>query len=367
MQDNSWQGTLSDNPFPRLLLHIWEKKESGRLRIRHGGEEKSLDFVAGDLALAESFFSEQEFPKKLIEARLLSGEQSQEALSHAYLNKMSYSRALVERGILPASRVWDLLADLWLDDIFSPFDWPQADYVFDPGSALSEFQVFLTLFTPEFILRGIRRMKNLSLVEAGLPAETEALQVFSADLANVLDLSASEKYILKSLRHTPSLQEVYGQSQLGKRESQKVLYSFIHLGLAGPSQPKNRLKPSPELSSAELERIWTDFNDKCSLIYKYISKEIGPVALSVLEKTLEEVRSRQGPPLQNIELRTDGRLELKSFPLLSLNLHNEETRRNFLRLLDEVLVAEVLAVKKTLGNAHEAVLVKNLEKIGEPA
>jgi hypothetical protein len=33
--------------------------------------------------------------------------------------------------------------------------------------------------------------------------------------------------------------------------------------------------------------------------------------------------------------------------------------------MDEILVAEVLAVKRTLGPEHESTLVKNLEKIGD--
>jgi hypothetical protein len=33
--------------------------------------------------------------------------------------------------------------------------------------------------------------------------------------------------------------------------------------------------------------------------------------------------------------------------------------------MDEVLVAEVLAVKRTLGPAHESALVRSLDKVGE--
>jgi hypothetical protein len=34
-------------------------------------------------------------------------------------------------------------------------------------------------------------------------------------------------------------------------------------------------------------------------------------------------------------------------------------------VLNEILTAEVLAVKKALGNAHEAGVIKSLERIGE--
>lgn len=366
MEENSWHGNFSTTPFPQLLLRLWEEKKSGRLKIQKGGEEKSVDFAAGDLALAEGFFTEEDFPKRLIEAKSISGEQCQEVLRHAFLNKISFPRALVERGILSPARVWELLIHLWQDDLFPLFNWTQADYVFDSRTGLPDSQIFTTLSTLDLILQGIRQMENSSLIEAVLPAETDLLQVYSADPAGFLNLTAPEKYVLKVLKHTPCLRDLYEQSQLGKKESQKVVYALIHLGLVGLIQTKNRAKPAGEFSSGELERMWSDFNERCSYIYKYISKEIGPVAQNVLGKALEEVKARLGPPLQNIELRSDGRVELKSFPLMSLNFYNEETRKNFLRLLNEILVTEVLAVKKTLGNSHEAALVKNLEKIGEP-
>jgi hypothetical protein len=91
------------------------------------------------------------------------------------------------------------------------------------------------------------------------------------------------------------------------------------------------------------------------------------VGLSVLEKALEEVRAGLAPPFGGLELRADGRVEFGAFPLKSLPLVNEETRKKFIRLLNEVLAAEVLAVKKALGNTHEAAVIKNLEKIGEPS
>jgi hypothetical protein len=51
---------------------------------------------------------------------------------------------------------------------------------------------------------------------------------------------------------------------------------------------------------------------------------------------------------------------------MSLNLFTEETRKSFIRVLNEILAGEVLAVKKALGNAHEAGVIESLERIGEP-
>ncbi len=366
MDENLWRGDLVSTPFPQVLFRLWENRRSGALKISLEEGDKTIFFTKGELALAVASFSDIGFQRRLLAGRVLTALQVEDGASYARQNGIPFARALIERDILPAHRVWDLLAEFWAEDIFPLFDRTQGDYVFDPEAQLPEEKIFASLPTPKFILQAIRRMKNHRLIEAWLPAETETIQVLAPAQADFLQLGPHEKHVLKLMVQSACLGDLYTLSLAGKKETQKVVFALLHLGLAGPPQPRNKMKSPGELSSAGLEKTWNDFNDKCAYIYKYISKEIGPVALSVLEKALDEVRMRLAPPLQGLHLRPDGRVELKPFPLLSLSFFNEENRKNFLRLLNEVLAAEVLTVKRTLGNAHEAAVVKNMEKIGEP-
>jgi hypothetical protein len=272
----------------------------------------------------------------------------------------------VERGIIPPYRVWESLLEFWREELFAVFDWSRADLTFDPASNVPDAHIYALVSTPAFVLSGIRRMRRTDLIESLVPAETESLQVLSPAHADHLHLAPHEKHVLGILRSTPRLSDLYARSQAGKRETQRAVFAFLTLGLAGLSPTPNAAKPPLELSTAGLEKIWTEFNDKCSYIYRYISKEIGPVGLSVLEKSLEDIRARLAPPFLGLRLRADGRIEFSPFPLMSLNLFTEETRKSFLRVLNEILAGEVLAVKKALGDAHEAVVIKSLERIGEP-
>lgn len=354
-------------PFPRILYETWKNEDTGRLRIRGDGVERSASFVKGDLALADGYFSNALFLKTLLSKQLLSSLQAEECERYAREKGLSYPRSLIERGLLSAPTVWESLAESWRTEFLAVFDWPSAELDFQAAAAPRDAQVYATFTTPSVILSGIREMKNHNLIEAFLPAETESLQVLPPGPLDELQLTPHETHVLRALRQTPRLADLYASSQAGKRETQKAVYAFLSLGLAGPSPAPGAAKAAPEFSSAGLEKTWSSFNDKCTFIHKYISKEIGPVGLSVLEKALEEVRARLTPPFQGLDLRSDGRIEFSPFPLMSLILSNQETRQNFIRLLNEILVAEVLAVKKTLGNAHEAAVVRSLEKIGEPS
>ncbi|MDH7513570.1 MAG: DUF4388 domain-containing protein [Clostridiales bacterium] len=365
MDDHSARGNLAYTPLPQLLLRIWEKKRTGLLRLQKEDTARILSFSRGDLALTDISFPAEEFQAKLIEAEILSGEEVEATRAYALEKNVSLMRGLIECEMLSPQRTWEFLASFWLESLYPLFDWPDGEYAFDSAGELSGQHILMTVASLEFILQGIRRMGNSSLIEASLPAESESLQVLSPGYAGLLRLASYEKYVLNLLRHSPRLQDLYAQSHLGKKETQKVIFSLVQLGLAGFRQPRNAFKPASESSSGEAEKIWSDFNDKCSSIYKYISKEIGPVALNVLEKALDEVKPRLSSLLQSLELRTDGRIELRPVSFLSLNFSNPESRKAIIQVLNEILVAEVLAVKKTLGDDHEAALIRNLEKIGD--
>jgi hypothetical protein len=85
----------------------------------------------------------------------------------------------------------------------------------------------------------------------------------------------------------------------------------------------------------------------------------------VLGKSLDEVRPRLGRYFQDAELRGDGRIDIGPAVKPGPNAVQDELRKTLVRSLNEILAAEVLAVKRTLGNSHESSLVRNLEKVGE--
>jgi hypothetical protein len=59
----------------------------------------------------------------------------------------------------------------------------------------------------------------------------------------------------------------------------------------------------------------------------------------------------------------DGKIEWQSVQKSNIILSDRKTRLRIIKSLNEILSAEILAVKKTLGNESESILVKNLEKI----
>jgi hypothetical protein len=67
-----------------------------------------------------------------------------------------------------------------------------------------------------------------------------------------------------------------------------------------------------------------------------------------------------------MRLLPDGRIEVDSAMSATAGHLAEEIFNGLVKGYGEILVAEVLAIKKSLGGAHETALVKNLEKVGCP-
>lgn len=364
MKENAEEGNLAQTPLPRLLFWLWQKKSCGELLLQKGNLKKLFYFREGNIIIERDSYPAKEFLKILIKKKIIPSDQAEKCESHAARNKISLLKSLAELDLLSPLRLWNLIEAFFKITSFPLFDRPQGEYFFEPGLNPQEGRLLGHIPTLNFILQGIRQMRNSSFIKKFLPAENEAIQISFPYYFESLHLEAHEKYFLNISQNSHSLKDIYEWSELGRRETQKTLFAFLVLDIARTPDARDRKRPTTDFSLAEPEKIWNAFNEKCSYIYKYISKELGPVALNVIAKCLEEIRPSLNSAFQKMKLSADGKISCDSALIANLNLSTEDNLKDFLRSLDEILAAEVLAVKRTLGSDHESVLAKSLEKIG---
>ena len=97
-------------------------------------------------------------------------------------------------------------------------------------------------------------------------------------------------------------------------------------------------------------------------VFRHMVREVGPIAENVLEKYLGGLRDSRQEVFAGVKLQKDGTLDTA---LLELNLDKlpEEQRRGpLVDALNELLYAELLAVKRTLGAEHEAAIIKTIRE-----
>lgn len=366
MDDFVSRGDLAHIPFARVLAGIGRQGLTGLLLVRGVGGEKKFSFDRGALVLGSATFDEAGFLKFLWtrgEADLIGLARVEDLARRAGTPLL---RALTEEGLLAPARLWPALESFAEDEACSLFDREDAEFEFQALPGLAGRTFVGGIDVAGLVLEGVRKMTNAALIAGHLPAEGEPLRRLQAGWPERPRLSLQERYLLGLLEPGTTVAELYAESDLGKEDTQRALFALLCLGLAGTTAPRPKTGRLPaDRSPAETERLFAAFNNKCSFIFKSISKGVGPVALSIIEKSIDEIKGRLDPVFQGLELKPDGRIELRSSLKLNMAMGGEEGRRSLLRSMDEILMAEVLAVKRTLGPAQEAALVRGLERLGD--
>jgi len=354
-------------PFGRVLAEIWRLGLSGSLYVKSDGTPKCLSFERGTLVLDSVSFEEKDFLRYL----LTSGAADLIALNrvdeHAQKTDGSSLRALVETSVLEPERLWAVLEAFARDEALALFGSGGEEREFHTRSGPPARVYVDAIDIPGLILEGVRTIPDDALA-AALPPAGDTIRRLATSSPEAFGLSRTERYVLGLLEPPKSLAEVCGASDIGEAATRRALLALILLGLAAPSgQRPKTARLGADLSLAGMDRLMGLFNAKCAFIFKYVSKEVGPVAFPLIGKALDEIRGRLDPAFQMAELKPDGRFELKSLLKVNANIVGDECRRSMLRSMDEILAAEVLVVKRTLGPDHESALVRSLERVGEAA
>lgn len=358
------EGTFAEMPFPRLLFKMWEREASGRLRLRKGDEEKRLYWERGQVIIDKEGLSEKDFIKALVKKNVLVAEQVRRCAEHVAANRTSWIRALGELGIISPLPLWNLMESFFVRQLFTFFEWREGGFSLDSEVTAPPNERFGLLQTLDLILQGTRQMNDQRLMERYLPAEDEAIYVSAPYFLHLLNLEPHEKYALNILHHSPNLKAFYERSEFGKRDNAKVLFAFLCMDLLSVPEKSAKGRQIPEPPAAEPGKILDALNEKCAYIHKYITKQIGPLAHTIIGNCLDEIKPGLGPLFQKMKLLSDGRIEVDSAMSATVNHLPEDLFKSLVKGYDEILMAEVLAVKKSLGGIHESALVKNLEKIG---
>ncbi len=366
MENSHFFGQLSSLPWPRLLSQLWQKKKSGCLELRLEKETVRFWLIRGNmLVIADSlplgFLSDFLQAQGRFDSQLLS-----QAFNQVKEKDCLLLRCLIDYVGLTPEEAWSWLVKGWKEWFYNFFDLDltNGQYALEPMTP-EDSLAYAELPTPELILEGVRRMKNLSLIEVHLPEADSILQVNSNSQLTTFPLTPVEKYIIRLLGTGLSLNEFYSRCHLSRQECQRTLFALLSLELVNPVAASAFSKKSASPTLTQLDNVLASFNEKCAFIFRFVSKEIGPVAWNVLEKALEEIRPHLSTPLAKATLQEDGRFDLPEANRLVWQFLNAPFRQAILRDLNEILMAEVLAVKRTLGPELERTLVQNLEKIGE--
>ena len=336
--------------------------KNGHNHIKVFIRNNRIDFIISD-AVEYGFFNFLRSKKEFDEDKLKKAEEE-----HLKKN-IRLGKACMESGIMDYNSLWRLVREhqMSLADQIIGID--RFEYFLDLSGNENEENILLDLSLEEFILRAVRYSnipsryrENLEMIEKIFVSHSryclpDALFPFER---HVYDLGVKHR----------DINIVLEKSELKEDDTLKYLYYYYLTGVfmkqSGETKDGDpfRNDPSGYVSFNSYEEALRYYNIKFEMIYKILSKEIGPVAFSILTNSIEEVKSNLPVFLKSAEIDKNGRLVNKKI-LKKVWYHEfEKHGSDFVRGLEEILYSQIFAIKKNIGIDYENQILKWLKGTG---
>jgi hypothetical protein len=169
-----------------------------------------------------------------------------------------------------------------------------------------------------------------------------------------------EEHVLSLVDGQKSVLELCHESEVGEGQTLKALYAFLCTGIVRGRGRKVRALDQDFIPEDTALAVLDSFNRMYRHVLAYMVKEVGPIAENVLAKYLNTVREWRPEVLQGVTLRKDGSLDEAAVERNLARLPEESRRSTLVDALNELLYADLLAVKRTLGADHETAIVREL-------
>ncbi|HSD66483.1 MAG TPA: DUF4388 domain-containing protein [Vicinamibacteria bacterium] len=351
------RGTLARLALPDLLHELQSAGATGILSLTSGGAKKALYFKGGHVVFAASNLPSDRLGEVLLREGKITPEQNESSV-RALSQGRRQGRVLVEMGALSPDELWWAVQTQVREIVFSVFQWDEGQFHFEESVLPEKEKITVDLDVTALVLEGVRRMDPGGAVRTRLPdaylvverGETPEEELLHPWEVHVLSLVDGEKSVL----------EICHESEVGEGQTQKALYAFLITGIVRGRGRKVRALDQDFVPEDTALAVLDSFNRMYRQVLAYMVKEVGPIAENVLAKYLGTVRESRPEVLHGVLLRKDGSLDEAAVELNLGRLAEDQRRTMLVDALNELLYADLLAVKRTLGADHESAIVRDL-------
>jgi hypothetical protein len=349
------RGQLSQLPLPDVLEHLRSSKATGILSLVSGGARKALYLKDGRVVFASSNLPNDRLGEILIRDGKITVEEYETSIRAIHKGKRQ-GKALVEMGALSPKDLWEGVQYQIREIVYSIFQWDDGSFHFEQSTLPEKERITVDLDITELILVGIRRVDASGSIQSRFPEGMLVLERASDPPKDLLE--PYEHHVLALIDADRSVLEICKESEIGDNETQKLLYAFLATGILKAKGRKVRTLDQDFVPEDSLYSVLNSFNQMYGYIFKYMVREVGPIAENVLEKYLGALRESRKDVLAGVRLLKDGSLDGVMVERNLNQLPEEERRSRLVDALNELLYAELLAVKRTLGAEHESTIIK---------
>lgn len=350
------KGQLSQLPLPDILQHLRLSASTGILSLVSGGARKALYLKSGKVVFAASNLPNDRLGEILLREGKITVEEYETSIRAISKGKRQ-GKVLVEMGALAPKDLWEGVQFQVREIVYSIFQWDEGQFHFEESSLPEKERITVELEVADLVIAGIRRVDASGPVQMRYPELDQLLErVASEPLPAYLE--AYEVHVLGLVDGERSVLEICRESEIGDNETLKLLYAFLATAIVRVKGKKVYTLDQDFVPEDTLVSVVNSFNQMYGYVFRYMVREVGPIAENVLEKYLNGLRDGRKEVFVGVRLLKDGTLDPATLER-NLNRVNENERRGTLvDALNELLYAELLAVKRTLGSDHEANIIR---------
>ncbi|MCU0285523.1 MAG: DUF4388 domain-containing protein [Acidobacteria bacterium] len=364
------EGILKTGDIYSLLYHIYKHSISGLLIVETGDYEKQLVIEDRKIVFAASTLEDDALGKHLLKNKIIDLGIHEKTSQYMAAKKKRFGRALIELGYFSYEQIWTWIIDHLKTIVFSFFDIADGKYRLLPEHERDIENIVLDMDILDVLVEGIRRFKNKEFLDAAF-ADIQYLYIGKAGMLSQLKLKPFEMHVFDLVKRFPGLADIKECSELLQFDTMRLLYLFLVVEAISTEKKPQETKstvPAEEVvgvrSFASFEEALRCYNMKYELIYKVLSKEIGPISLSLLLKAIEDIMENLPSYLQKIQFTPDGRIDEDTILKLVWYHDFNRTIGDFLRGLEEILYTEIYTVRRHLGSVYEQQVLRWINGIG---
>jgi hypothetical protein len=223
-----YRGDLAVTPLAEILATIHHYRVPGVVLVSLEGRQRRIYLENGLVAFAATNEREVSLGAYLLRRRILSPERGREAARQVQ-EGLRLGQILVQMGVLDEPGLREVVSGQIREILWGAFDWESGEVVFDIGERRSEEVIRIDLSTPEVILEGIRRGKDVRRLVQRLGHATTVLEKTPDPLLSLF--KPEERAYYEKVDGKTALQPLCGKGPGHVSDNARLLYAFFCLGL----------------------------------------------------------------------------------------------------------------------------------------
>jgi hypothetical protein len=354
------RGRLADVSLPEMLTFLKVSTKTGVLSVVQTGVRKALYFLDGNVVFAASSLSQDRLGEVLLRGARISADEYLR-LSQRIRGGQRLGKALIESGVLAPKDLWWGIEQQVREIVWSLFTWEDGSFQFEESDRPRVEKIRIHLEVESLIVEGIRRISGAGPVsDHFVPMDCILVK---RDKASPVPFEPYEEHVLGQVDGQRTVAEICKESEIGEAETRKVLYTFMSVGVVALKGRKHAPLDPRTVDREDYRGLVELYNEMYKYLFRHMSGEVGPIAEIILEKYLGELKGRPNSLFERVRLRRDGSLDPQQIEVNVSRMKPVERRDRLIESLNELLYADLLAVKRTLGSSHETQLIQIFRKM----